>query len=406
MSDTVPNPFAVPVRRRRSHTMMASRILVATKGLAMVAALFGFLAVAQTQSRRWLLERWASGLSELPATEQVQRLLQIDALGDIGTETVARRLAAEDDSVAATAYELLLAHQNQWAMRDDAAVGRAHLNMIRGINEVASSLSGQRVRWATELLNQSLVECVERSVRDMDDAYSAANLTLAKLPGRSLVDDRSNLAADESLSFTRPTLVPLPVRTPLAEEIATLPLQKLEPIVEIPLAVSAKPTVAPVQTVARITTLVEAKPEIINDHETLRDSLQSPRHLTQTSYQAFDTKSVIGLLSSRQAETRDQAVEELVRRGMNNEEIRVANQLASPMVEVRLGLLDSIVHRTDLDPRPWMLWLAEDPSPEVRMRAISGLATMKDAAVKQALRKRLPHEHDPAVITHLNRAIR
>ena len=125
------NPFAIQPRRR------IAPLLSGLKGLAMIAALFGTLVAAQAQSRRWLLERWVTGLAELPVAEQVQRVLQIDALGDIATETIARRLAAPESTVAATAYELLREHQNAWSSRESEALGRAHQNMIRGIDAVA-----------------------------------------------------------------------------------------------------------------------------------------------------------------------------------------------------------------------------------------------------------------------------
>ncbi len=126
---------------------------------------------------------------------------------------------------------------------------------------------------------------------------------------------------------------------------------------------------------------------------------------TQNSLESYSTKSVVDLLGSSQAATRDEATSELVRRGMSNEEIRLANQLASPMIEVRLGLIESIVHRSDIDPRPWLLWLAEDASREVRLRAISALGTMNDGAVTKALRERLSREHDATVSAKLNRIL-
>lgn len=411
MSQTIDNPFAVSPRRRPSRLLVTSRLLVGAKGLAMVAALFAFLIVAQAQSRRWLLERWVTGLAELPVAQQVERLLQIDALGDIATETVARRLAAEDDTVAAAAYELLREHQNEWTTRDDAAIGRAHKNLIQGIAAVAPELQGQRARWAKELLNQSLLECVDRRVREMDDAYDAANRALAIFTqnnpsSQTLASSSSNptasLGADAGETSLRPRLVPLPVRLPMQADLSHDQMVAKAPTIDADQSVEVLQAIQTEPRITQVTSSVEPT-RAMNDQ--IRDTVQPVRHLTQSSLETFDTKSVIGLLGSQQAETRDQAVNELVRRGLSNEEIRIANQLASSAVEVRLGLLESIVNRTDVDPRPWLLWLAEDSNREVRMRAISSLATMNDASIKQALRKRLSSEHDPAVIAHLNRAV-
>ena len=425
MSQVIENPFAVSARRS------PSRLLASIKGLAMVAGLFALLVVAQAQSRRWLLERWATGFSDLPVAEQVERLLQIDALGDIATETVARRLVAKEDTVAATAYELLRERLSEWSSRDDASLGRAHQNMIAGLEAIAPELDGDRARWASDLLNQTLIECAERNIREVDDAFMAASRVLALVvppSSDSGLDESDSLVAATLASQTistgdgtvRPRLVPLAARVQQVEGPGLPPVSTMTgqtPVVSG--AVASTQETAPQQldtqpassqeTDFRITGAIPmGAAKVITVTKTADATslaVQPARHLTKSPYETFDTKSVISLLGSNQADVHDLAVEELVRRGLNNEEIRVANQLASPVVEVRLGLLESIVNRTDIDPRPWLLWLAEDPQSEVRMRAITTLATMDDAAVKQSLRRRLPYEHDPTVIAHIRRVV-
>ncbi|MGV3483553.1 MAG: HEAT repeat domain-containing protein [Planctomycetaceae bacterium] len=413
MPHTLENPFAVKQRRQ------LTPLLSGLKGLAMIAALFAVLVIAQAQSRRWLLERWVTGLAELPVAEQVQRVLQIDALGDIATETIARRLAAPESTVAATAYDLLREHQNDWSTRDSDDLGRAHQNMIRGIEAVADELQGDRARWAVELLNQSLLECVDRDVRELDEAYQAATRVLAVLvpaPAESaLASDATNSPLPLTPAAThRPRLVPMAARlqqvATTADAAGSNSIAEADPALvplaaenETHIALAAQPRITDVSTQASAPEFQQPVPAVAQ--AVAGSSVQPVRHLTESSLQTFEIKSVIGLLGTQQAEVRDRAVEELVRRGLSNEEIRVANQLASPTVEVRLGLLESIIHRTDLDPRPWLLWLAEDQNREVRMRAISTLATMNDASVKQALQKRLQSEHDSAVAAHIRRAI-
>jgi len=404
MSQTLENPFAVKQRRG------PSRLLSGAKGLAMVAGLFAALVVAQAQSRRWLLNRWVSGFAELPVAEQVERLLQIDALGDIAIETVARRLAATEESVAATAYELLREHLNGWSTRDSEDLGRAHKNMIAGLEEIAAELSGQRARWAKELLNQSVVECVDRNSVPMDQAYQAAIRVLAILTPTSPLETASNQIVatdseannlDAELQYQHPRLVPLPVRMQNVEAPASA--GRLRTTLVLPASTSTVSTAQREPEDANIAVPVAMRETTASD---VRQAIIQPvRHLTNSSLETFDTKSVIMLLGNSSAAIRDQAAVELVRRNLSNEEIRVANQLASPIVDVRLGLLESIANRTDIDPRPWLLWLAEDTNREVRMRAISSLATMNDGAVKQSLRQRLTSEHDPTVIAHIRRIV-
>ncbi len=409
MFPTNDNPFVVRPPRRRLAGVMAKM-----QGLGILGGLLAVVIVAQSRTRVWLLDRWVDGLSQLPPGEQIERLLQIDALGDLATQTLARRVAAEQESVAATALELLREHQDQWSTRENSAMVAAHRQMLAGLTEVAATLPPQRVGWVTQLLNQTIAECVDRSDPDMDRAYQDATSLLAQLTSRRSDHDTSATGTGErSLGIDERSLAALGQGDHQEiGEAAAMPLAHAARLVPLPLRVPrevgapeeatvAKPAVwsqTPTQTnqtaVGAITALHRPPAEPVEQGAITRSALET-----------YNTRSVIGLLGSQQADLRDEAVEELVRRGLSNEEIRIANQLAAPQVEVRLGLLESIVRRSNIDPRPWLLWLAEDSNREVRLRAISTLATMNDAAVKQALQTRLANEHDAIVAAQIRRAV-
>jgi len=421
MPDSFENPFAIRAVQRRSP------LVTSLKGLAFVALLFVGVVVVQYQTRQWLLYRWASGLSELPVGEQIERLLQINQLGDLATETIVRRIGAEDDRVATAAVDLMKERQSIWATRDDDALASAHRQMLVALETIVDELPENRVGWVTQLLNQTVIECVDQRGDAMKETYQAANDLLAR------VADRTGVSPDELVTASgSPSLVPLPVRIQTAgdsrgpslaqtgdpgwdNEVSDALLVETAAEVTIPTIVGdarVVATVRPEQSVHRVNADPVGTGRVGDDGsitvarvtEELPNS-ESVRFLTSTPLQTFDTKSVIGLLASKQATTRDQAVEELVRRGLSNEEIRIANQLAAPQLEVRLGLLDSIVRRSDIDPRPWLLWLAEDPSREVRLRAIGALESMNDAAVTQSLRKRMAVETDPTVMALLQQLV-
>jgi len=417
MPDSFENPFAIRAVQRRSP------LATSLRGLAFVVLLFVGVVVVQSQTRQWLLHRWASGLSELPVGEQIERLLQINQLGDLATETIVCRIGAEDDRVATAAVDLIKERQSIWATRDDDALASAHRQMLVALESIVDDLPATRVGWVTQLLNQTVIECVDQRGDSMKETYRMANDMLAR------VADRTGLSRDEFVTASgAPSLVPLPVRIqtagdPLVPSLAqtgdrgwntdeSQPLL-VETAAEVTMPTvgsdsRAVATVRPEQTVHRVdANPVSAGRVDAGDPTTSEELLRSEsvRFLTNTPLQTFDTKSVIGLLASKQAATRDQAVEELVRRGLSNEEIRIANQLAAPQLEVRLGLLDSIVRRSDIDPRPWLLWLAEDPSREVRLRAIGALESMNDAAVTMSLRKRMAVETDPMVMALLQQLV-
>jgi hypothetical protein len=356
----------------------------------------------QSQTRQWLLHRWVSGLADLPVGEQIERLLQINQLGDMATETLARRIAAENDSVAETAVDLMRERQTAWSTRQDDDLAAAHLRMLNGLSEIVDQLPPNRIGWVTQLVNQTLIECVEQRGEPMTQTYRAANELLTR------VADRTGLDPNSSPTIAGPSLVPLPVRmqamdnaveVPIGPQVAAKPIATAPEIPESNGAQIVARSAAPVPTSLRPQQAIhQSTPDV--DSESNEDPSAS-RRIDKTPLQTFSTRSVIGLLASNLAATRDQAVEELVRRGLSNEEIRIANQLAAPQLEVRLGLLDSIIRRSDIDPRPWLLWLAEDTHRDVRLRAVTALEAMNDAAVSATLRKRLSVEDDPTVIALL-----
>lgn len=396
MSDSFQNPFAIPQEKRRNP------LISSLKGLVFIAVLLVLVVVLQSQTRQWLLHQWASGFAELPVGEQIERLLQINQLGDLATETLAQRIAAENDSVAETAVDLIRDRQTIWSTRQDDDLAAAHMRMLVGLEKIVDQLPPARISWVTQLVNQTVIECVDQRGPAMTQTYRAANELLTRIADRSGIDDIS----DQSIAG--PSLVPLPVRMQPIDEataVTAVPLPRPEPTAASPaISETAGPRI-----VARSTAPVTAPLRAQQATDlTAPDNTQVPdqananvRRIDKTPLQTFSTRSVIGLLASNQAATRDQAVEELVRRGLSNEEIRIANQLAASQVEVRLGLLDSIIRRSDLDPRPWLLWLAEDTNREVRIRAVTALEAMNDSAVTATLRKRLSVEDDPAVIALL-----
>ena len=393
MSDSFQNPFAIPAAKRRNP------LVSSLKGLGFIAVLLVVVVFLQSQTRQWLLHQWVKGFADLPVGEQIERLLQINQLGDLATETLALRIAAENDSVAEAAVDLIRDRQTAWSTRQDDDLAAAHMRMLVGLDKIVDQLPPTRISRVTQLVNQTLIECVDQRGSAMTQTYHAANKLLTRVADRTGMEEGGSQQV-----MAGPSLVPLPIRVQAIDqtsEVPVVPLAMPEPIAASP---AASQEIVP-RIVARNTASlnVSQRPEQLLVPTTSENAIadSSDRRIVKTPLQTFSTRSVIGLLANNQAATRDQAVEELVRRGLSNEEIRIANQLAAPQLEVRLGLLDSIVRRSDLDPRPWLLWLAEDADRGVRIRAVTALEAMNDSAVTATLRKRLSVEDDPTVIALL-----
>ncbi len=195
------NPFTIPPASRRRPFIVSLKLLVVVVGLSAA------LAMTQSTVRRHWLDRWASGFGELSVDEQIERLSRIHALGDYGTETLVQRIIAVDDRVATVAVELLREQQAAWVSRDHDSLAAAHHRLLRGLAEIVERVPPSRIGRVEQLLNQTIIECVEQRGEVMQAAYRQANELLSRVNGSV---DAERLVAD-SQDSRMPSLVPLPV---------------------------------------------------------------------------------------------------------------------------------------------------------------------------------------------------
>lgn len=118
--------------------------------------------------------------------------------------------------------------------------------------------------------------------------------------------------------------------------------------------------------------------------------------------QDLEIEELVRLLASTRTRVAQAAALALRSKGMNDERLALATELASGSAARRLELVQHIAVDRTLEPRPWLLWMAEDGEPEVRKLAVSLLSSMLDANVERSLRILLARERDMSV----ERAIR
>ena len=95
------------------------------------------------------------------------------------------------------------------------------------------------------------------------------------------------------------------------------------------------------------------------------------------------------LMQDLQSETpavRNAAELKLNRRGYKASHLSLARKLTSPDAAVRRKLAESLPQAAGIDPRPWLLRLAEDPDERVRSAALSILRTSQDPELLQRVR--------------------
>ena len=97
--------------------------------------------------------------------------------------------------------------------------------------------------------------------------------------------------------------------------------------------------------------------------------------------------------NAQQAEAR----RELVRRGFSEVDLELARQLFSPDTESRKQLARAVPRLSSVDAAKWLMWLAQDPQPEVRLAAVSTLATTGDPSLLDRVEALARSDRDPQV---------
>lgn len=113
--------------------------------------------------------------------------------------------------------------------------------------------------------------------------------------------------------------------------------------------------------------------------------------------QHMEIEELVRLLGHTQPRVAQAAALALRAKGMDDDKLALASELACGAAARRLELVQQIASNGRMEPRPWLLWMAEDGEPEVRKLAVSLLSSMLDAQVERSLRNLLARERDAEV---------
>ena len=89
--------------------------------------------------------------------------------------------------------------------------------------------------------------------------------------------------------------------------------------------------------------------------------------------------------------------EEITLRGFGRLSARLVEQLFSEFSEDRLRLVDDVLTEPGVDARPWLLLLADDADADVRLLAVTIMATSDDATLIEKAWQVAINDHDPRI---------
>lgn len=116
-------------------------------------------------------------------------------------------------------------------------------------------------------------------------------------------------------------------------------------------------------------------------------------------------KELFRMLGSVQTKVSQGAMLELRHRNFTDAQLELAIRLATSPEAERLQIVHEIATNRELNPRWWLLWMAEDGQPVVRKTAVSLLHTMVDEEVAPALMDLLRRESDESVTQAIRQAL-
>ncbi len=135
-------------------------------------------------------------------------------------------------------------------------------------------------------------------------------------------------------------------------------------------------------------------------HSSLNESYTS-----DTDYESLTFEQLVRMLSSIEPGVAQAAALALKAKGMDDELLSLASELAVGSEERRLELVKQIASNGTFEPRPWLLWMAEDGEPQVRQMSVSLLSSMLDNDVQRHLQILLASEEEPSVAQALRQAL-
>ncbi len=112
------------------------------------------------------------------------------------------------------------------------------------------------------------------------------------------------------------------------------------------------------------------------------------------SWASTNVRDLIGLLRGSEAQA---ARQELQRRGFGPVELALAEKMVDPDPQARKQLARLLPQMTSIEPHRWLLWLCRDDDAEVRLTAVSLLATCGNPAVLAEVEHLAAADADPRV---------
>lgn len=123
----------------------------------------------------------------------------------------------------------------------------------------------------------------------------------------------------------------------------------------------------------------------------------SADHDSDAALASLETRSLLARWLAADAISALESERELARRGFGRLSADLVEQLLSPDIQSRCDLVTDLLVQPGVDARPWLVLLANDSVAEVRLAAVSMMATSNDPQLIEEAWQVVLHDRDPRI---------
>lgn len=398
---------------------------------ALTAVLLGAAWKAGSAARRLAFHEQLRHATDSEIATQLRRAIRISPTG---AEDCLIALESPRGGAVAAAREVLFEELARWQLLPDAQAQQRRQQLAQR----SESLSGQGHQAAQELAALLLMTAQGMPAADRaaftlacGQVTRAAVDTPAAPPPEDHIVQRSATRVRTASWFVEPAGEAIQVHAvsqPVADElpgrgaessmrhlgesnelsefpsVADRPMQETSAPQRLPGDMShARPIGEPVNSSTPGEVLHEKRPAdvaapSIAEPQRLALPTTVPAPIVRPSIETrLETMRLVERLHAEDTSLAERARQELVRRGLTRPELEIAERLSDPDASTRLRWLHALPGLPQIDARPWLLWLSRDADAEVRLAAVSIMATSGEAEMMRRVAEMAREEIDPRV---------
>ncbi|MEX0938892.1 MAG: hypothetical protein WDZ59_13605 [Pirellulales bacterium] len=399
-------------------TRRPSRRIALLLAVAAAGAAIGGVVWLVDWPPRMVTHRWSVAIEGMPDAEAVAAIAKLPEWGDAGLPVLVELLGSERTLVAGAARDTLKAELLRWrrlwprqaagnlaqlarslrisvsefdpsAQREAKALARRILRWpldSTSIDRVALVADCQQVFSASTAAERVAARIAGAQITAHDRSASAAVAgQMADLPGGNLPIDVTHVPLPEMPAFRSNSAIAL---APPPDASGSAPPGVIQPDLGKP--------IPPGQSAAGSSMLriADTPDRPATESRAGAPPTEGPDNRPLV---AREPLAVMHALQDRREQVRAAAHAELLRRGFSEVEVAVARRLTDPDAAERLALVGHLPQIAGIDPEPWLLWLCRDENADVRLAALTLIATTGSRHLLRAVEPIARQDRDPRV---------